>query len=384
MIQGSAETPFLPTIAIRVDSGHKIGFGHVHRCLSMAVFLKQNGFSPIFICRSIPGAITQIVEQAGFELVLLPEDERFVFSAFSYAFTAANFDNMAQDAEQSADEFSRQYPESEITWVVTDHMLIREPWQTRFAEKMNCKILAIDGQANAPHHTDVLLDPQIHQNPLEKWAGLLPETCAVYSGPSCLPLSQAFESTRGKASIRSRPLKKILVCFGGTDVEDIVCRTVETLLAWVNQSTNSTIEIEIAIPVDLPSVGRLRELLMGQSFCRLHTGLNDLSPLMLAADLAIGGGGIMLWERCLLGLPAIVVPLSENQEKPIEQLKAKGAVISVRSPDQDYESGVAEALRQISQSPEALSAMSSAAFAVMSDWPQTNDWLNVMKGCKDE
>ncbi|MDP4546837.1 UDP-2,4-diacetamido-2,4,6-trideoxy-beta-L-altropyranose hydrolase [Marinobacter sp. MDS2] len=387
MRQTPSETAFLPTlpaVAIRVDSGHKIGSGHVRRCLSLAAFLKRNGFGPVFICRDIPGANTHIIEQAGFELVLLPDDERFAFSVFSSTFSAADFENMVQDAERSADAFARQYPGVKIAWVVSDHMMIREPWQARFAAKTGCMVLAIDGQANTPHHADVLVDPQISENPAEKWAGLLPDTCVFYSGPSCLPLSQAFESARERASIRSGPVKRVLVCFGGTDIQDLVYRAVQTLVARADQTRSSVVEIDIAVPSDLPSLKRLEELVVGYSRCRTHVGLNDLSSLMLSADLAIGGGGIMLWERCLLGLPAIVVPLAENQEKPIERLEAKGAVISVGSPDEGYESGVEKALRHISQNPEALCTMSSAAFEVMSDWPQTDDWLNVMKGCNNE
>lgn len=384
MRKGPAETKLLPTVAIRVDSGHSIGSGHVRRCLSLAVLLKQNGFPPVFICRRINGAITHVIEQAGFELVLLPHDPRFAFNVFSSAFAASDFESMARDAEESADAFARQYPGVEIAWVVTDHMLIRKPWQMLFTDKMNCKVLAIDGQANAAHRADILLDPQVHENPTEKWFGLLPEYCALYSGPSCLPFFQSFQVARKKVSIRTGPIQKVLVCFGGTDIQDLVYRAVHAFVSLADQALSSVIQFDIAVPSHLPSLERLEQLVAGCPRCRLHVGLNDLAPLMLSADLAIGGGGIMLWERCLLGLPSIVVPLAENQEKPIERLEAMGAVISVRSPDKDYESRVAEALRQISENSEALCTMSSAAFDVMSEWPQTDGWLHIMKGCKDE
>lgn len=379
-----AGTKLLPTVTMRADSGYEIGSGHVRRCLSLAVFLKKNGFRPVFICRKMAGSISHLIEQAGFELILLRENEHFVFSVFSSSFSEADFENMADDAEESAKAFASQYPEGEIAWVVTDHMLIRKPWQMRFADRMNCKVMAIDGQANAAHHADVLLDPQIHEDPTQKWAGLLPDSCALFSGPSCLPLSQSFESAREKASIRSVPLKKVLVCFGGTDIQDLVYRAIQTLLTRWGQTSFTRVDIDIAVPSDLPSLKRVNGLVAGEPRCHMHVGLNDLSPLMLSADLAIGGGGTMLWERCLLGLPAIVVPMAENQEKPIERLEAQGAVISVRSPAEDYELGLAKALRHVSQNPEALCTMSSAAFEVMSDWPQTDDWLNVMKGCIDE
>ncbi len=373
-----------PTVVIRVDSGHDIGSGHVRRCLSMAAFLQNNGFRPVFICRRIAGAINQAIEQAGFDLVQLPEDQTLAFSVFRPDFRPADFERMERDAEESVDAFVQQYPGVQIAWVVTDHMLIRKPWQTAFASKMNCKVLAIDGQANFAHDADILLDPQMHENPEHKWAGLLPQSCALFSGPSCMPLSQAFEAARNQASIRRAPPTRILVCFGGTDPEDLVCRTVTTLLANAGHSMNPGIDIDVAVPGNLPSLSRLEALTENKPGVHVHVGLNDLSPLMLNASVAVGGGGIMLWERCLLGLPAIVVPLAQNQEKPIERLEGQGAVISVKSRGESYEPALIKALQELSQDSDALGAMSKNAFKVMSEWPKTDGWLTLMKGSKHE
>ena len=46
----------------------------------------------------------------------------------------------------------------------------------------------------------------------------------------------------------------------------------------------------------------------------LHSQLTDLADLMVAADLAIGAGGSTTWERCVLGLPSILVVSALNQE----------------------------------------------------------------------
>ena len=42
---------------------------------------------------------------------------------------------------------------------------------------------------------------------------------------------------------------------------------------------------------------------------------DNISGLMLDADLAIGAGGSTTWERCCLGLPTLLFVLSENQRK---------------------------------------------------------------------
>lgn len=45
----------------------------------------------------------------------------------------------------------------------------------------------------------------------------------------------------------------------------------------------------------------------------LRVQVNNIAELMANSDLAIGAGGTTTWERCCLGLPAIVIGVAENQ-----------------------------------------------------------------------
>jgi len=50
---------------------------------------------------------------------------------------------------------------------------------------------------------------------------------------------------------------------------------------------------------------------------------------MADADLAIGAGGSASWERCCLGLPALLVALAENQVDIAKALDSIGACIYI-------------------------------------------------------
>ena len=52
---------------------------------------------------------------------------------------------------------------------------------------------------------------------------------------------------------------------------------------------------------------------------------------MIAADLAIGAGGSASWERCALGLPAIVLTLADNQAWTARALAEAGAALNPSS-----------------------------------------------------
>jgi len=64
----------------------------------------------------------------------------------------------------------------------------------------------------------------------------------------------------------------------------------------------------------------------GQSNIQLHVGIRTLSKLIIRADLAIGAAGTTSWERCCLGLPALVISIAENQKIVAKELHAGGFI----------------------------------------------------------
>jgi len=58
---------------------------------------------------------------------------------------------------------------------------------------------------------------------------------------------------------------------------------------------------------------------------------NNMSELMLNADIAIGAGGSTSWERCCLGLPTLLCVLADNQRGAAERLEDLGAVIIINN-----------------------------------------------------
>ena len=62
---------------------------------------------------------------------------------------------------------------------------------------------------------------------------------------------------------------------------------------------------------------------------RLHCQIDYMARLMAEADLAIGAAGSSSWERCALGLPALVVVLAENQRELARGLHELGLAIDL-------------------------------------------------------
>ena len=76
----------------------------------------------------------------------------------------------------------------------------------------------------------------------------------------------------------------------------------------------------------------------------IYNYVENMSDLIGSVDLVVGSSGSSNFERCLLGVPAIVSALSEDQISIAEQLSEIGAVIylgpSKTVATKDYENAV--------------------------------------------
>src|SRR5208282_5813137 len=62
------------------------------------------------------------------------------------------------------------------------------------------------------------------------------------------------------------------------------------------------------------------------------TVLQDVSnpaDLMAAADVAISAAGSTCWELCLLGLPALLIDVADNQTALAAELERRGCAIHI-------------------------------------------------------
>ena len=106
--------------------------------------------------------------------------------------------------------------------------------------------------------------------------------------------------------------------------------------------------------------------------------IDNMAELMLQADLAIGAGGTTTWERCYLGLPAIVFTLAHNQAAVNLAVSTYGACLlagDAHTSAPDIES----AIKKLASDTDSLHAMSKAALALMKNHSGANGIAEVME-----
>jgi UDP-2,4-diacetamido-2,4,6-trideoxy-beta-L-altropyranose hydrolase len=278
------------------------------RCLTLAQCLQARGDQVLFICADQPGHLGELITQRGFVVKLL---------AAGHGVTQAGWaDDAAQTQAALHDAAGRK-----ADWLVVDHYQLDQQWQGALRASAD-RIMVIDDLANRPHDCDLLLDQNLVPGMQKRYAGKVPPACRQLLGPDYALLHPAYAELHQHTAPRRGAIRRILVFFGGADSANLTDRAIDAFVAVGRP--------DMHMDVVLGASSRHREAI-GQKAkehanISLHTSLPSLAKLMSQADLAMGAGGVTHWERLCLGLPCLVVTLSDNQLAASQELHRLGLV----------------------------------------------------------
>lgn len=348
-------------IAIRTDASIDAGTGHVMRCLTLADALRAYGAHCHFICRQHPGNLIEQIRQRGFLVTNLPPsfkkdvpNERINEGQLNYAAWLGV--DWATDATQTKVSVGK----TPVDWLVVDHYALEVRWE-RMLRPMCRKLMVIDDLANRQHDCDLLLDQNLGRDARD-YSRLVPEGCSVLVGPHYALLRPEFATLRDY-SLRRRAtpqLKQLLITMGGVDQGDATGRVLEVL-------KDCPLPVDVRITVVMgphaPWLERIRQLAAQMpQLTEVIVNANNMAQLMADSDLAIGAAGSTSWERCCLGLPALIVVLAENQLKGAVALEDTGSA-KVLGGMEDIPRTLPRLLSMLSATSE-LRKISQASFSI--------------------
>jgi UDP-2,4-diacetamido-2,4,6-trideoxy-beta-L-altropyranose hydrolase len=248
-----------------------------------------------------------------------------------------------------------------IHLVISDHYDLDASWHAAIRPHTQ-RILAIDDLGDRPLDCDFLLDPNLGADP-SSYSVWVPQHCVRLCGAHYALLRPAFAKLRRKAKKRTK-LKRILISFGGGDPKNLTQWACTRILKDFSQ-----LKLDVVIGPSHPSREHLHELAAKRHQVRVFEDLdaNAFGELMLAADLAIGGGGQTSWERCALGLPSLLVNVADNQESNTRALTRAGAALMLGTPDdQDQRNNnLHQTIATLLHNPEALQVLSIRALPLV-------------------
>lgn len=300
--------------AIRVDASTKIGIGHFMRCLTLADAMKQRGSRIRFASRHMPEHLRDMLAAKGHEFMLLSSSSR---AAISDGLSHADWLGTSQHAD--AQDTIQVLADQTWDWLVIDHYALDARWECMLRQTAK-NILVIDDIADRQHDCDILLDQNFYADMHTRYIGKVPPHCQLLLGPRYALLRGEFRQLRKQVKSRSGPVRRVLICFGGMDANNYIGRAIEAL-------TNIDIpdlHVDVVIGSQHPCRKQIEFECVQHAFT-CHVQTDRMAELMAAADLAIGAAGAASWERCCMGLPALIVSLADNQIEIAKGLELFGA-----------------------------------------------------------
>lgn len=319
-------------IAVIVDSSRELGAGHIMRCLALAeAIAAEHKIKAKFYCQNLPGRITNVIIDRGFLVENCPE------AVAKLAGLASVYIVDRKDAK--------------VEWERVLHSTGR--------------VVVLDDVPSTSHDADVLINGNpfgLNENP---YRDLVNADCQLMLGPQYNLFSDDLFAAADTAAIPRTKIKRILICFGGTDPRADTPRALSELGMIDEFSGDVTIDVVVG-PGSLGAdwVPGLVEILPS---VKIHLAPRNLAQLLASADLAIGAGGCMLWERALVGLPSIVVAAAENQVRISRIAQDAGACTFLGRSAEVQTGQIADSVKEILDSPKRLQRMSVKAREMMKD-----------------
>ena len=337
------------TVAIRADASVQIGTGHVMRCLTLAGALREKGMDVSFVCREHPGHLCEWIESAGFPVIRLPSPD-VPATAGSLAHSHWLGVSQEDDARETQAALGKG---GRCEWLIADHYALDASWESAM-RSLARRIMAIDDLADRKHDCDLLLDQNYCADRETRYDERVPPDCRKLLGPRYALLRNEFIESRANLRKRDGTVSRILVFFGGTDPTNQTAKAIESLILLGRPD----LEVNVVGGQNNPQWKKIAELCAAAPNFHFHRQVANMAEVMAAADLAIGAGGVAMWERSCLGLPAIVLSIADNQRPGSDAVGRAGGILYLGEGHSVSVEQLSNALKLMCSSPHLLAKMS--------------------------
>lgn len=335
---------------MRVDASTDIGTGHFMRCLALADALKARGAAVRFLSRHLPPELATLAGRAGHAIVALDAPAQAETQA-PLPHSAWLGTARAADARSSAQALA----DATWDWLVVDHYALDRTWESALRGSAK-RILAIDDLADRDHDCDILLDQNHYADGKARYARKVPAACRVLLGPRYALLRAEFARLRAKLAPHDGQIRRVLIFFGGIDGGGHTPEAIEALAGL-----RGTMAVDVVVGAQHARQAEIEARCKALGFA-CHVQTDRMAELMAAADLAVGAGGTAFWERCCLGLPALVRAVAANQERLVEEAALAGLVYA---PNFRRGSSLADHVVALSENPRLIRALSRNGMAAV-------------------
>ena len=266
---------------IRADANKQIGTGHVMRCLSIAMELKNRGIETIFL--NADHDSDQMIHARGFKTHCLH--------------------SLWNDMETELPALLQYIKENNITHILVDSYFVTK----RYFESLQCVVqMSYMDDIGLPYgNLYALINYNIYAPKMgyEKRTDLHAQKYLL--GPQYVPLREEFQNI---TPVFHEVVKNVMISTGGTDGYNVAGNILKCVAGKYPDVTFHVISGVMNQNYDC-----LCQLQQKEDNIRLYSNVLKMSEIMCRCDLAISACGSTIYELCACGVPLITYTLADNQ-----------------------------------------------------------------------
>jgi UDP-2,4-diacetamido-2,4,6-trideoxy-beta-L-altropyranose hydrolase len=310
----------------RVDASTEIGTGHVYRCLTLANYLKCQGFNCEFVCRNLEGNLAAEVADRGFKVRL--QKKRALKKSLSSDYPE-HLRWLSVDWQIDLSETIDLISDLSDIFLIVDHYGIERNWEHEISKVVK-GLMVIDDLSNRHHKCNILLDQNLKHDYSNYDQFVSLETKKLFGPNYCLIRDEfsALQGYYGKTNLENLPFK-ILISMGGVDNNNY---TLDILRNLDKSRIRKDLDLTVLVGVGYKFTSKLYRFAAtsrSRSNIKIVRNSNEVAKLLLENHLVIGAAGSSAWERCCLGIPSIILAIAGNQSEIAKILSLKHAGIEI-------------------------------------------------------
>lgn len=269
------------------------------RCLALAETMSGLGWNPLFLSAHDTTSTAPALGRSGYRVVAAAPETSGVEQAASAGVAEAGF-------------------------AVIDHYGLGETHERELGARA-AALMVFEDMPSRRHNADFLVDPTPGRE-AGAYADVVAERTRLLTGSKYALVRRAWREIRrarlAQENSQIQPLR-IVVSMGASDPTNATARVLDAIADAVHQCS-----IDVVLGTGAPHLDDIRR--RQNARIRLHVDPQGMPALLSNATLAIAAPGSSSFERALLGLPSILVPVAGNQVQLGAALEATGAAEVLR------------------------------------------------------
>ena len=276
-------------VAFRGDSDKINSSGHFSRCLAISQGLKKYKIGTIFLSINLYQNDLNILKKNGIKYILLSKNNSYL---------QINHYNEKKLIQKIKKE------KYFISHLFIDSYFIKTNWKVFFANITIIKIY--DSKIRKNKNYDYILN-----NNIEKI-----ESDYLFDyfliGSKFVVLKNIYTKIKKKIII-NKSVKNILISFSAVDLKKLTLKVLNEII-----KNKLYLKYTFTVIISSNNLSLFKLITITKKYnIKVVSNIENLSKHYLNADIAIGSGGISLWERCYFGLPSIIIRSSKKQTNQI-------------------------------------------------------------------